>query len=223
MIEKTDIDPIKKLSEPEEIDVDKAPFKIAVKEDKRIYPKMLFDNCISKIDLISITIFPQKFDILSIALSLYIFSMALNFTMNSLLFSDDVVSQNYHSEGRMSFLTTTLLSILSNVISIIISFIFVHLSQYTIYFEAIDEETLNDESYCKICSKILKYMKMKLIFYFLLSLIFILAFWYYVTLFCIIYHNNQVNWIIDCVTGIGMSLLYTLGIATLISTINLPL
>ena len=83
---------------------------------------------------------------------------------------------------------------------ILISFIFVHLSQYTIYFEALDQETLNDKSYCKICSKILRYMKMKLIFYFLLSLIFIVVFWYYVTLFCIIYHNNQVNWIIDCVT-----------------------
>ncbi len=220
VLDKTDIDPIQKLSDSEEIDIDKAPFKIAVNEDKRIYLKMLFDNCVSKIDFISITIFPQKFDILSIALSLYIFSMALDFTMNSLLFSDDVVSSNYHSEGKMSFLTSTLLSMASNVISILISFIFVHLSQYTIYFEALDQETLNDESYCKICSKILRYMKMKLIFYFLLSLIFIVVFWYYVTLFCIIYHNNQVNWIIDCVTGIGMSLLYTLGIATLISTIR---
>ena len=49
---------------------------------------------------------------------------------------------------------------------------------------------------------------------------FIVFFWYYVTVFCIIYHNNQVNWIIDCITGIVMSLLYTLGIATLVSTIR---
>ena len=61
-------------------------------------------------------------------------------------------------------------------------------------------------------------IKQVIIVYFILSIIFIIAFWYYVTLFCIIYHNNQVNWIIDCVTGIGMSLLYSLGIATLIST-----
>ena len=147
--------------------------------------------------------------------------MALDFTMNSVLFSDDVVSDNYHNEGNMSFLTSMLLSILSNLISAIISFIFVYLSKYALYFEAVDEEKLNDVDYIVICSKILHYMKRKLTVYFIISFLFILAFWYYVTLFCIIYHNNQVNWIIDCITGIVMSLLYTLGISTLVSTIRL--
>ena len=147
-------------------------------------------------------------------------SMSLDFTMNSLLFSDDVVSDNYHNEGDMNFLTSMLLSILSNLISTVISVLFVYLSQYTMYFEAIDEEKLKEEEYMKICSKILHYMKKKLLMYFIVSFILIVSFWYYVTLFCIVYHNNQVNWIVDCVTGISMSLLYTLGLAFVISTIR---
>ena len=54
-------------------------------------------------------------------------SVSLDFSMNSLLFSDSVVSQNYHSEGNMSFFTSTLLSFLSNIISLIISYLFVYL------------------------------------------------------------------------------------------------
>ena len=206
--------------EGKDIDIDKAPFTLAQKEDNRIYPKIVYDNCISKLEFISIAIFPNKFDIVSISISVYILSMALDFTMNSVLFSDDVVSDNYHNEGNMSFLTSMLLSILSNLISAIISFIFVYLSKYALYFEAVDEEKLNDVDYILICSKILHYMKRKLTLYFIISFLFIVVFWYYVTVFCIIYHNNQVNWIIDCITGIVMSLLYTLGIATLVSTIR---
>ena len=88
------------------------------------------------------------------------------------------------------------------------------------YFEAIDEEKLKEEEYMKICSKVLHCMKKKLLMYFIVSFILIVSFWYYVTLFCIVYHNNQVNWIVDCVTGISMSLLYTLGLAFVISTIR---
>ena len=181
---------------------------------------MIYDNCVSKLDLITITIFPGKFDIISISISLYILSMALDFTMNSLLFSDDVVSDNYHNEGDMSFLTSTLLSIISNVISSIISIIFVSLTNFVIYFEALDEEHLNEDVYIVLCNRILHYTQRKLVLYFILEFIFFIFFWYYVTLFCIVYHNNQVNWIVDCITGIGISLLYSFGVAFIISTLR---
>ena len=65
----------KEEEEESDIDIDKAPFNIALEKDNRIWCKMIYDNCVSKLDLISITIFPGKFDIISISISLYILSI----------------------------------------------------------------------------------------------------------------------------------------------------
>ena len=69
-------------------------------------------------DLINVLFFPSKYEFLCITLSLYLFSMILDCTFNSILFSDDVISSNYHNGGNMNFALTYSLSILSHYVHI---------------------------------------------------------------------------------------------------------
>ena len=46
--------------------------------------------------------------------------------------------------------------------------------------------------------------------YYVLEILFVIAFLYYITIFCIVYHNNQMKWLTDCVMGIMSDLFFTL-------------
>ena len=50
--------------------------------------------------------------------------------MNALLYSDDVVSQKYHNNGNLDFITSLSLSLASNIISSIAIWIIEKLTNY---------------------------------------------------------------------------------------------
>ena len=55
-------------------------------------------------------------------------------------------------------------------------------------------------------------LKIKFILYFIISTIFIIFFWYYLSMFCAIYRNTQLHLIKDTLLSFGLSLLYPFGI-----------
>lgn len=129
--------------------------------------------------------------------------------MNSLLFSDEVVSDNYHNNGKMNFLTSLFLSVASTIIGNIISMVFVKLSTFAIYFETVHDEIKNERFFLEICRRIIPFVKKKLVVYIILDTIMLLFFLYYVSIFCIVYRNNQMKWFIDCITGVCTSIITT--------------
>ena len=61
--------------------------------------------------------------------------------------------------------------------------------------------------------KVLYYkLKIKFILFFILGFIFILFFWYYLSIFGVIYKNSQLYLIKDTLISFGLSLLYPFGI-----------
>ena len=58
--------------------------------------------------------------------------------------------------------------------------------------------------------KILKCLKIKIIFFIIVELLFILFFFYYVTAFCQVYHNTQVSWLLDSLSSYIISFVITL-------------
>ena len=146
--------------------------------------------------------------------------MGLDFTMNSLLFSDSVVSDNYHNNGKMNFLTSIVLSIVSSLIGNIISKIFVDLSTFSIYFETVHEEIKSERFFIEICSRIIPFVKKKLAVYIILDTVMLLFFIYYVSIFCIVYKNNQMKWFIDCLTGVCTSIIITFILSILAAIVR---
>ena len=52
----------------------------------------------------------------------------------------------------------------------------------------------------------------KFILFFIISSIFLLKFWYYISMFCNIYENTQIHLLNDTLISFGLSLLYPFGI-----------
>ena len=61
-------------------------------------------------------------------------------------------------------------------------------------------------------SKLYDKIKIKFVSYFIASFIFLLFFWYYLSMFCAIYINTQRHLINDSLISFGLSLIYPFGI-----------
>ena len=206
----------KEEDKDEDDDLDKLPFGTALEKDNRTLPQMFWFIFISKLEFLNIVVFPGPFDIVSINISVYLFSLALDFTMNAMLFSDDVISDKYHT-GEVSFLTSFLLSLFSNIIGYILSYGVVKLSVFSFAFEEIKEEVKQRDKYIVLAYKMLKIIKNRIIIVFVLEFVIELGCIYYVTIFCTVYHSSQKNWFFDCLTGIGISIATSIGIAVLVA------
>lgn len=59
--------------------------------------------------------------------------------------------------------------------------------------------------------KIKKSLLIKFILFFIISLIFLIFFWFYIASFCAVYRNTQIFLIYDTIISFGLSLIYPFG------------
>ena len=67
-----------------------------------------------------------------------------------------------------------------------------------------------------------KKLKIKFILYYILSSIFLLFFWYYISMFCSIYVNTQIHLIKDTLISFVLSLIYPFGINLIPGICRIP-
>lgn len=82
----------------------------------------------------------------------------------------------------------------------------------------IGEEVKAQFEYIKLCKELIHTIKKRLYIYYTLEILLFLSFWYYITIFCIVYKCSQLKWITDCFTGICNGILFTF-IISLIATL----
>ena len=99
----------KKIDKEEKIDYNELSYKEALEKDRRNILQIFISLFNLKLQTIQIIFFPKEFSHLSLTLSLYLFDIILDITINSLLFSDDVISQKYFNNGDLLFFTTNVL------------------------------------------------------------------------------------------------------------------
>ena len=211
MIKKVNSFTEKKLSEKidEHIDYNELNYFEAVKKDKRNIFKMFLSIFLVKIKTIEILFFRDEYSYFSLSFSFYLFEILLDITINSLLFSDDVISQKYFNNGELLLITTNMLSIASNVISYIILLFTEKLINQNLIFEKINKEIKSDYNYLKIFIKISCFLKLKIIvFYFTLFNIGLFC-TYYLFIFCAIYKKIQkdltTNYIVGTLWSFGFT------------------
>ena len=101
----------------EEDDINIFPYTKALRIDKRTICAMFFSIIKTKIEIISLLFYPEEYTHKSLTLSVYSLDFLFSYFMNALLYSDDVVSQKYHNNGKLEFITSLSLSLISNIVS----------------------------------------------------------------------------------------------------------
>ena len=183
-----------KINEKIEENINELPYSKAIFVDKRNVFLIFYSFIIEKLELISI--FCYEYQIKSILLSEYILALLINFFFNALLYSDDVVSNKYHNNGKLDFVVSLALSIISDIITSIICY-------YEKYSRGIEERVklILEVKYKMHCyrniRRFLKYLKVKFVCFVISQLIITVFCIYYIVIFGIIYPHSQNSLIIN--------------------------
>ena len=67
-----------------------------------------------------------------------------------------------------------------------------------------------------------KRLSIKFILYFMISFLLLVFFWYYISMFCVIYRNTQLHLLKDTLMSVGLSFIFPLGIYLLPGFFRIP-
>ena len=70
--------------------------------------------------------------------------------------------------------------------------------------------------------KLKKTLTIKFTLYFIISFVFLLFFWYYISIFCVIYKNTQMHLLKDTLISIGLSLIFPFCIYLIPGIFRIP-
>ena len=129
--------------------------------------------------------------------------------------------QIYEDKGSFNFIYKIPLIIYSSLISIIFNIL---LKMLALSEELIIEfkKKKNKKDLETRMIALNKKLKIKFILYFILSSIFLLFFWYYISMFCSIYINTQIHLIKDTLISFALSLIYPFGINLIPGICRIP-
>ena len=184
-------------------------FNLALKYDNRNFIKIYYSFL--KTDHLIIKILNSNdYNSLFIKIFLCFYNFSLSYTINALFFDDDTIHQILEDEGKFNFFYQLPQIIYSSIISYFFGII--------LDFLALSEDNILELKALRVPNKaiqkakeLLRILKIKFIFFFVLSIIFILFFWYYLICFSAVYKNTQYHVIKDNIIGFATGLLTPFG------------
>jgi len=185
-------------------------YENALKYDNRSY----FEYYISLLKtkhLILFTFFLYNdYNSIIIKLCLFFFSFSVFYAINALFFNDSILHEIYEEGGKFNFIFQLPQMIYSSLITYMISSLIKYLSLSEKNILGLKYSKNINELNIKI-QKLYKLLKIKFISFFIISLLFLILFWYYLGCFCAVYKNTQMYLLKDTSISLGISLLYPLG------------
>ena len=202
-----DFMPSYKLEELTDQELNNLNYEIAIILDKRTYFQYYF-SLLKKKQLILFAFYPNRdYNLLTVKISLLNLSLSLYFTINGFFFTDATMNKINADHGKYDLLYQIPQLIYSTLISATINFVLklLSLSEKQILDIRKEKNFLN----MKLRTNgIIKCLKIKLAFFFVLSFLFMLFFWYFISCFCSVYKNTQKILIIDTLISFSLSMIY---------------
>ena len=191
-------------------DLNELPYNSALLNDKRNIFQIFYSILIMKIEIINI-LFISESEFKLILISQYILSLLIQSFFNSLLYSDDVISNKYHNNGDLDIVATLTLSLLSNIITSIITYYLNYSKNVEETFGALKKNyALNDIIFLKI-------LKIKFFIFLMSQMVFIFISYYYLVIFFIIFTCIRNSIIISYLTSLLENLITSITISLIIT------
>jgi uncharacterized membrane protein len=208
---------IKKYSD---FELDDLEYSEAIIYDKRSFINF-YIYIVKREHLIIFTFFYcTDFNLISIKLSLFVFSVCLDMTTNILFFDDESMHKIYLDYGKYNFVSQIPQIIYSTIIS-------ESMDIFLKYLSLSEKEIYEVKKYKNIkevgdgIKQLIKCLKIKFFFFFFICFIFMIFFWYFISIFCAIYENTQIILFKDSSLSLLISLLYPFGLYLLPATLRI--
>ena len=187
-------------------EINDLPYKKAKRRDKRTYCLYYLSLLKTNHDIIFTFFYKADYNSKIIKIDLFLISFTLYFSVNILFFNDETMHTIYENKGSFDLMDQLPQIIYSTLISTVLKFILniLALTEGLILKFRSDKTTNDLENRIK---SLKKHIKIKFTFYFIVSTILLLFFWYYVSMFCAIYKNTQIHLIKDTLISYILSLI----------------
>ena len=193
-------------------EINHIPYTQALRIDKRDCLQMFISILANEVKIISLFYYKNPYVHLSLSSSVYLFESLFDLTLNCFFFTDNYVSEKYRN-GSLKIITSIMLSLISNIFSSIVTYLIIQLVEYTELLDMIMNNVIKRSFYYLNIIKFRKYIKIKLICFYIIETLFNLFMCYYLTIFCIVYNKTQGSILINYIIGIAESLIISIFIS----------
>ena len=190
----------------DDFELNDLPYEEAVKYDKRSWIKIYW-AILKREHIIIFTFFIcHDYNMFVVKMSRFIFLLATDMAMNVFFFSDSTMHKIFLDYGKYDFVQQIPQVLYSSIVSQLLDILLCFLSLTDSLVYEIKNLDITKKSR-KVIVDIFKSMKRKLFFYWLLTFIFFLGYWYVVACFCAVYPNTQIIFIKDSLLSFVVNLL----------------
>ena len=189
--------------------------------DKRSYFQYYW-SLLKKKHLMLFTFYPQNdYNLITLKISLFLLGFSLYFTINGFFFSDDSMHKVYVDRGIYNFVYQIPQILYSSIASAIINMILKNLSLSEKNIIELKQEK-NETAFLEKSKSISKYLFIKFLIFFILSILLLLFFWYFISCFCGVYVNTQIIFIKNTFISFALSMVYPFGLNLLPGLFRIP-
>ena len=186
-------------------------YEIAFIIDKRTYCQYYW-SLIKKKQIILFTfISSNDYNLFQVKICLLLLSLSLFFTINGFFFTDETMNRIYEDNGYYDIIYQIPQILYSSLASTIFNTIFKRLSLSEKQLLSIKKER-NINKAKEMASKTRKNIRIRIIVFYIIGLLFMIFFWYFISCFCAVYKNTQIILIKDTLLSFMISMLYPFGI-----------
>ena len=195
-------------------------YNLAIQSDKRAYCNYYISLLRLKHDLI-FALSNKDYNSTIIKVDLFFIGFTIDYIVNALFFGDKTMHEFYKNKGKYDILIQIPIIFYSTLISILLK---TPLSSLALSNDAIIniKQNKSEINLMKREQILINKLIVKFIFYFIISFLLLGFFWYYISMFCVIYKNTQIHLLKDTVTSFGLSLIIPFGICLLPGLFRLP-
>ena len=154
-------------------------------------------------------------------MNIFFIVFSIHYIVNALFFNDDTMHKLYKNKGAFKLENQLPIIVYSSFISLILNTVLklLALSNYSI----INLKQKSEKNNVKERGNNLENkLTIKFILFFVIAFIFLIFFWYYITIFGIIYKNTQYHLLKDTFISFLLSMIYPFGIYLLPGLFRIP-
>ena len=188
-------------------ELNRMDFKDAIENDKRNYWQYYWSLLKKKHMVILTFVSNDDYNVLTLKFSLFILSIALYFSINTLFYKDSTMHQIFAENGKYNLIYQIPQVIYSTLISFLMTFVLKKLSLSQNELMIVKQE-LDRVKSKTLADKFKKCMKIKLYSFFGFGLSLLIFFCYYISAFAAVYTNTQIHLIKDTLLSFGISMSY---------------
>ena len=181
-------------------------FNYALQYDKRTFCQYYSSLLKTQHSLMSALFNNNDYNSKIIQMDLFFIGFSIYYTVNALFYNDDTMHKIYESKGDFDLDTQLPIALYSTIISTILNYPlnYLALSNDAIINFKQDNKKIN---LLKKSKELIKKLTIKFVLYFIISFLFLLFFWYYISIFCVICRNTQFHLLKDTLMSFGLSLI----------------